>query len=134
MRELLLSSDRAIRADRTASRVAVVTGAIFVVAGLIKFVAFDWELDAFVRFGLPAPELFVVVAGVVETVGGALLVLRRQVVPVALVLAVTMLVATVVSGVIAGDVVPSLTLAPALGAAMVFLLVRGLRAAPRVAA
>ncbi len=100
-------------------------GAIFVVAGLAKFVAYGWELDAFKRFGLPAPEGFVIAAGVLETVGGLLLIRRRFVVPVALVLAATMAVAVAVSGFGAGDVIPSLTLAPALLVAMVFLLVRG---------
>jgi uncharacterized membrane protein YphA (DoxX/SURF4 family) len=101
-----------------------VTGAIFVIAGLAKFVFYGWELDAFRRFGLPAPEAFVVVAGVVETVGGALLLARRYVAPTAAVLAVTMAVAVGVSGFGAGDVIPSLTLAPALLVAMLVLLVR----------
>jgi uncharacterized membrane protein YphA (DoxX/SURF4 family) len=110
--------------DRTADRVALVAGAVFFVAGLVKFVAYGWELDAFRRFGLPAPEAFVILAGVLETVGGALLLARRFVWPTAAVLAVTMGVAVVVSGFGAGDVIPSLTLAPALLAAMLFLLVR----------
>jgi uncharacterized membrane protein YphA (DoxX/SURF4 family) len=105
--------------------VALVTGAIFVIAGLAKFVAYGWELDAFKRFGLPAPELFVILAGVFEVGGGVLLLARRFVAPSALVLAITMAVATIVSGFGAGDVIPSLTLAPALFVAMVFLLVRG---------
>ena len=109
---------------RATTVVAVVSGAVFVVAGLVKFVAYGWELDAFRRFGLPAPELFVVLAGVIEVVGGALLLARRLVVPTAAVLAATMAVAVIVSGFGAGDVIPSLTLAPALLAAMLFLLVR----------
>lgn len=113
-----------LRADRTANRVAFVAGAIFVVAGAAKFVAFGWELDAFRRFGLPAPEAFVVAAGVLEAAGGLLLLARRWIVPVAILLALTMLVAVGVSGIGSGDVIPSLTLAPALLAAMVFLLVR----------
>jgi uncharacterized membrane protein YphA (DoxX/SURF4 family) len=117
--------------DRAADRVALVCGAIFVVAGLVKFVAHGWELDAFRRFGLPAPDALVIVAGVVEMGGGALLLARRLVVPTAAVLAVTMTVAVVVSGFGAGDVIPSLTLAPALLAAMLFLLARGVsRRAP----
>jgi uncharacterized membrane protein YphA (DoxX/SURF4 family) len=111
--------------------VAIVTGLVFVVAGLVKFVFYGWELDAFRRFGLPAPEAFVVVAGVVETAGGALLIMRRWVVPAALVLAATMAVAVVVSGFGAGDVVPSLTLAPALLAATLYLLVASGRAPAR---
>jgi uncharacterized membrane protein YphA (DoxX/SURF4 family) len=102
---------------------ARITGAIFVVAGLVKFVLYGWELDAFRRFGLPAPEAFVVLAGVVETVGGGLLIARRYVPQTATVLAAAMAVAIVVSGIGAGDVIPSLTLAPALLAATVVLIV-----------
>jgi uncharacterized membrane protein YphA (DoxX/SURF4 family) len=110
--------------DRAAIRVAQISGAVFVVAGLVKFVAYGWELDAFRRFGLPAPEAFVVLAGVLETLGGALLLAQRAVVPSAVVLAGTMAVAVVVSGFGAGDVIPSLTLAPALLLAMLFVLSR----------
>lgn len=92
------------------------------IAGLVKFVFYGWELDAFRRFGLPYPEAMVVLAGVIEVGGGVLLLMRRLVVPTALVLAVTMAIATVVSGFVAGDVIPSLTLAPALLAAMLYLL------------
>ncbi|MGI8623925.1 MAG: DoxX family protein [Solirubrobacteraceae bacterium] len=121
-------ADERIRSDRTASRVAIVAGIVFVLGGLPKFVAFNWELDAFVRFGLPVPEAWVIVAGVVEIGGGALLIARRQVVGAALLLAITMAVAVAVSGVEEGDVLPSLTLAPALLAACLYLLVR---ASPR---
>jgi uncharacterized membrane protein YphA (DoxX/SURF4 family) len=61
-------------------------------------------------------------AGVVETVGGVLLALRRYVAPVAAVLSVTMLVAIASSGIGNGDVIPSLTLAPVLLIAMLYLL------------
>jgi uncharacterized membrane protein YphA (DoxX/SURF4 family) len=116
--------DTMLRADHTTNRTALIAGAIFIVAGLAKFVAFGWELDAFRRFGLPAPEAFVVAAGVLETGGGLLLVARRWITPVAALLSVTMLVAIGVSGIGSGDVIPSLTLAPALLLAMVFLLVK----------
>ena len=110
--------------DRAAVATSVLAGAIFLVAGLAKFVLYGWELDAFRRFGLPAPEAFVIAAGVIEIGGGLLLVARRHVVPAALILAATMAVAVVVSGFGAGDVIPSLTLAPALLLAMLFLLLR----------
>ena len=58
-----------------------------------------------------------------EIVGGALLALRLFIVPVALILTATMAVAIGASGLGHGDVIPSLTLAPALLGAMVFLLV-----------
>ena len=107
-----------MRRDRTAANVAVVSGAIFIVAGLVKFVFHHWELHAFREFGLPWPSALEILAGVLETAGGVLLVLRTFVVPVALLLAATMIVAIAASGIGHGDVIPSLTLAPALLAAM----------------
>jgi uncharacterized membrane protein YphA (DoxX/SURF4 family) len=115
-----------MREDRIAANVALVTGVIFVFAGLVKFVFHGWELNAFRSFGLPWPSALEVLAGVLETAGGILLALRRLVVPVALVLAATMTVAIGASGIGHGDVIPSLTLAPALLLAMVFLLARAL--------
>ena len=105
-----------------ARRTEIVTGAIFVIAGLAKFVANGWELDAFRRFGLPAPQAWVIAAGVIEVGGGLALLAGRWVEAAALLLAVTMGVAFVASGLLQGDVIPSLTLAPALLAACVYLL------------
>src|SRR3954471_23286887 len=51
---------RRILALSARRRVAIVTGIAFVIAGLPKFLAFGWELDAFRRFGLPAPEAWVI--------------------------------------------------------------------------
>ncbi len=116
-----------MRRDRTAAKVAVVSGAIFIVAGLVKFAFHHWELHAFREFGLPWPSALEILAGVLETAGGVLLVLRAFVVPVALLLAATMIVAIAASGIGHGDVIPSLTLAPALLLAMCFLLARALR-------
>ena len=95
------------------------------IAGLPKFVAFGWELDAFERFGLPFAEAWVIAAGVIEIGGGILLLLDRLVVPSALVLGATMAVAIGVSGIKEGDVIPSLTVAPLLLAACVYLLLSG---------
>jgi putative oxidoreductase len=111
-----------IRHDRAATRVAIVTGVSFVVAGLVKFVFHSWELQAFRNFGLPWPTALELIAGAVETAGGILLVLRRCVAPVAGVLATTMVVAIGSSGIGHGDVIPSLTLTPALLVAMLYLL------------
>ena len=108
-----------------ARRVALIAGVIFVIASLPKFFAFGWELDAFRRFGLPAPEAWVIAAGIIELAGGALLIAGRHVRPAALVLAATMAVAVVASGILEGDVIPSLTLAPALLAACLWLVLRG---------
>ena len=124
---LITGPDLAIRADRTASRVALVTGLIFIFAGLVKFVFHGWELHAFRAFGLPWPSALEIVAGLLETAGGVLLMLRLAVVPTAALLAVTMVVAIGASGIGHGDVIPSLTLAPALLVATAYLLACGLR-------
>jgi uncharacterized membrane protein YphA (DoxX/SURF4 family) len=108
-----------------------VAGAIFVIAGLVKFVFHHWELHAFRSFGLPLPGELEILAGVLETAGGLLLIGRRWVLPSATLLSATMVVAIVSSGVLHGDVIPSLTLAPALLLAMVFLSARVLRDARR---
>ncbi len=63
-----------------------------------------------------------------EIAGGVLLALRLLVAPVAALLAVTMAVAIGASGIGHGDVIPSLTLAPMLLVALIFLLVRALSA------
>ena len=119
-----MGRESATIAEVLARRVSLVTGVVFVIASLPKFFAFGWELDAFERFGLPAAEVWVIAAGVIELVGGALLIVGRWVRPAALVLAATMAVAVVASGILQGDVIPSLTLAPALLTACVYLLWR----------
>jgi uncharacterized membrane protein YphA (DoxX/SURF4 family) len=119
--------DAILRRDRTAVRVAVLTGVIFVFAGLVKFVFHAWELRAFRAFGLPWPAGLEIFTGVLEIVGGALLAARLYVVPCAFLLAVTMVVAIGASGIGHGDVIPSLTLAPVLLVALTWLLVRLLR-------
>ncbi len=119
--------DAAVARDRLASRVARIAGAVFVLASLPKFLGYGWELDQFRRFGLPQPEVWVIAAGVLELVGGTLLMLRRLVVPAAVVLAGVMVVAITTSGIKEGDVIPSLTVAPVLLAAVAFVAVRGLR-------
>jgi putative oxidoreductase len=125
-RSVIDEPDERIRASRHLARVAVITGVIFIVAGLVKFVFHHWELHAFRSFGLPWPSALEILAGVLETVGGVLLVARRFIVPVAALLAVTMIVAIASSGIGHGDVIPSLTLAPALLVATLYLLARGL--------
>jgi uncharacterized membrane protein YphA (DoxX/SURF4 family) len=119
--------DELVRRDPTANNVALLTGVIFLIAGLVKFVFHHWELDAFRSFGLPWPAALEILAGVVEMAGGLALLLRRYVVPSAVILAVTMVVAIISSGINDGDVIPSLTLAPALLVAMIYLLARSTR-------
>ncbi len=124
--------DTSLRRDRTAVKVAVLTGVIFIGAGLVKFVFHAWELRAFRAFGLPWPGALEIFTGVLEIVGGVLLTASRFVVPSALLLAVTMVVAIGASGIGHGDVIPSLTLAPALLLALTWLLVRVLRPVERL--
>lgn len=112
---------------KTLRLLRLITGAVFVPAGAIKFLAFGWETDQFERFGLPIPEAWVLAAGVIELVGAYLLLRNRLVVLAAVMLGTTMVVAIAVSGVKEGDVVPSLTVAPALLAACVVLVVDGRR-------
>lgn len=116
--------DAATEADPAARFTAIVVGAVFVVASLPKFAFFTFELEQFERFGLPFPGVLVILVGIVELAGGAALVRRRGVVLALAVLVPTMVVAIVSSGILEGDVVPSLTVAPALLGAMGYLGVR----------
>jgi len=111
----------------------LLTGAVFVIAGLPKFVAFDWELDAFRRFGLPVPQAWVIAAGLMEIIGGILLLTHRRVREASSLLAITMAIAVYSSGILEGDVIPSLTLAPVLLAATTFLASHAARASHVVA-
>ena len=123
-RAVVQTPDQVVQRDRTLTQVAIASGVIFFFAGLVKFVFHHWELHAFESFGLPFPSALEILAGVLETLGGVLLVLRRWVVPTALALSATMIVAIISSGIGHGDVIPSLTLAPALLLAMLYLLAR----------
>lgn len=107
---------------RPARAVAIVAGIVFVVFGLGKFVDHAEELRSFREYGLPWPELFVIAVGLVEVVGGALLVAGRWLRLAALALAGDMVGAIVVAGIGSGNVVPSLTLAPVLLVAMIYLI------------
>ena len=99
-------------------------GVVFVVLGLGKFVNRASEVDSFRDYGLPAPEAFVAVIGVIELVGGLLLILGLATRPAALVLAADMVGAIVVSGIALGEPI-SLTLAPAELLLCLFLLWKG---------
>src|SRR5947209_4075135 len=118
-----------------AERVAQVSGLVFIAAGLVKFVFHAWELKAFRNFGIPAASIMEPIVGVVETLGGFLLLKRTLIVPTAFVLAVIMLVAFVTGGLIHASPIPSDTLAPVLVLAMVYLILielRPPRPAPRL--
>ena len=101
--------------------VRLVSGAIFIAFGVVKFTRHASEVASFQAYGLPAPDAFVYAIGVVELVGGALLVVGLLTRPAALMMAGDMVGAVVVSGIGLGEPV-SLTLAPALLILMVLLL------------
>jgi uncharacterized membrane protein YphA (DoxX/SURF4 family) len=113
--------------DRAAT-VRIVTGLIFIGGGIPKFAFNSWEVHAFESFHLPLAGPFVIVIGLAEILGGIALVADRWVRPVAALLAAIMVGAIVTSGIGHGDVIPSLTLAPLLLVASLWL---SLRPAPR---
>lgn len=104
--------------------VRLVAGAVFVSFGVGKFTSHASELASFRDYGLPAPDAFVYLIGVVEIVGGVLLLGGLATRAASLVLAANMVGAIVVSGLVRGETI-SLTLAPAMLVAMLFLLWRG---------
>jgi putative oxidoreductase len=110
--------------DRVLLVLRLLSGGVFVVFDAGTFVNHSSELASFKTYGLPAPEAFVVVIGVVELVGGLLLIAGVLTRPAALVLAGDMVGAIVVSGLAKGELI-SLTLAPAELVAMLVLLRMG---------
>ena len=110
--------------DRSLLVLRLLSGGVFVVFGIGKFVNHWSELASFKAYGLPAPEAFVVVIGVIELVGGLLLIAGLLTRPAALVLAGDMIGAIVVSGIAKGELI-SLTLAPAELVAMLVLMRMG---------
>jgi putative oxidoreductase len=97
---------------------------VFVAFGAGKFVNHGSELASFKTYGLPAPEVWVIVIGVIELIGGLLLIAGILTRPAALVLAGDMVGAIIVSGIAKGELI-SLTLAPAELLAMLVLLWTG---------
>ena len=84
--------------DRVLLLLRLGSGVVFVVFGAGKFVNHASELASFQAYGLPAPEAFVYAIGVIELVGGLLLIVGLATRPAALVLAGDMIGAIVVSG------------------------------------
>ena len=113
-----------MRTDRVLLVLRLISGGVFVVFGFGKFVNHGSELASFKTYGLPAPQAFVFMIGLVETVGGLLLMTGVLTRPAALVLAGDMIGAILVSGLAKGELI-SLTLAPAELVAMVVLLWKG---------
>jgi putative oxidoreductase len=116
----------------------LLSGGVFVVFGIGKFVNHGSELASFKTYGLPAPQAFVILIGLIELLGGVLVLIGVFTRPAALVLAGDMIGAIVVSGIARGELI-SLTLAPVELAAMLVLLWTGpgdrsLRPSPPVTA
>jgi putative oxidoreductase len=102
----------------------VAAGVVFVAFGQAKFTAHEDELASFENYGLPSPEAWTYAIGALEIAGGLLLILGLLTRIAALALAGDMVGAIVVSGIKEGEIV-SLTLAPALLAVMVLLMLEG---------
>jgi putative oxidoreductase len=108
--------------DRILALARVAAGVVFIVFGTAKFSSHDSEVASFDKYGLPEPDKLVYLIGALEVGGGLMLLAGLLTRLVALALAGNMAVAIVVSGIKEGEVVPSLTLAPALLVIMVALL------------
>ncbi len=102
----------------------LISGAVFLGFGAGKFLDHATEVDSFRTYGLPSPDAFVYAIGAIEVVGGALLILGLGTRLACLVLAGDMVGAILVSGIGEGEAI-SLTLAPALLVAMLYLLRAG---------
>jgi putative oxidoreductase len=113
-----------VRRDRALLVLRLFFGGVFVAFGAGKFVNHASELGSFKTYGLPAPEVFVIVVGMVELIGGVLLIVGLFTRPAALVLAGDMIGAIIVSGIARGELI-SLTLAPVELVAMLLLLWTG---------
>ena len=108
-------------AGRWSTAIRWAAAIVFVVFGAGKFVNHASELASFRQYALPAPDAFVYLIGAVEIVGGLLLASGLLVRLAALMLAGDMVGAIVVSGIGRGEDI-SLTLAPLLLVAMIFLI------------
>ena len=108
----------------------LVPGGVFVVFGADEFVNHARNVRSFMLYGLPAPSAFSYAIGSLEIVGALALLSGIALLPAALALAGDMVGAIVVSGIALGELV-SLTLAPAMLAAMLLLIARELSARRR---
>ncbi len=104
--------------------VRVVSGCFFVGVGLGKFLEHSKEVHDFRSYEVPWPEVAVPLVGIVEVVGGALLVVGLLTRLVALVLACNMVGALLTAGRVEGGSF-HLVYAPALLVAMLFLVWAG---------
>ena len=102
----------------------IASGTLFFLFSFGKFVRRDAEVRAFDRYGVPWPEVTVAVVGVLELVGGLLLVIGLLTRPAALALAGNMIGAISTGGRVEGGPI-HLGLAPALLIVMLILLRTG---------
>ncbi len=109
------------RSERWTLAIRWTAGIVFVVFGAGKYVNHASELASFRGYSLPAPAVAVYVIGTIEVFGGLLLAGGVLVRVAAVVLAGDMVGAIVFSGLARGEYI-SLTLAPALLLAMIFLI------------
>lgn len=100
--------------------IRVASGLFFIFTGIGKFITFQSEVDHFAEFGIPWPTVMVVLSGLLEAVGGFLLVIGLLVRPVALALAVNMAIAIATAGRVVGGAF-HLGVAPALLVLMLLL-------------
>src|SRR3954452_698671 len=120
MVERLLTSRLTGGGAAAAAVVRIAAGGVFLVFGGAKFAHHQMEVDSFDKYGLPSPDTFVYLIGVVEVVGGLLLILGLVTRLAALMMAGDMVGAIVAGGGTEGGVI-NLGLAPALLIAMLFL-------------
>jgi len=102
----------------------VAAGTLFFLFSFGKFVRHEAEVRAFDRYGVPWPEVTVTVVGVLELVGGLLLIVGLLTRPAALALAGNMIGAISTGGRVEGGPI-HLGLAPALLIVMLILLRTG---------
>jgi putative oxidoreductase len=118
----ILTAGPAVGARATIAFVLrLASGAVFVVFGVAKFTSHEQEADSFEDYGLPSPDAFAYAIGMVEVVGGLLLLIGLATRLAAVVLAGDMVGAIIASGIGEGETI-SLTLAPALLFAMAYLI------------
>jgi putative oxidoreductase len=104
--------------------VRVVTGVLFVLFSLGKFVDHAKESADFAHYGIPAPEVATYFVGALELLGGLLLIVGLLTRPVALLLAANLVGAIATAGRVDGGSF-HLGVAPTMLAAMLFLLWAG---------
>lgn len=97
---------------------------VFAIFGTGKFVDHSTELASFRLYGLPAPNAFVYFIGALELAGALALALNKLTRLAAIALAGDMLGAITLSGIGRGEIL-SLTLAPVLLVAMLYVIATG---------